>query len=95
MTETGDIRHVVTLSSNLSNSCRERECTAKLRSHEPDAVANHYVKEHGYRILHVGQETSHDNEGRPWHSTVFVLGTMADRQSAGDDETPEEYLKQK
>lgn len=33
----------------------------------------HYL-EHGYKLLHIGSETSRDDEGKPWHSTVAVLG---------------------
>jgi len=33
----------------------------------------HYL-DHGYKLLHVGSETSHDDEGKPWHSTVAVVG---------------------
>jgi hypothetical protein len=35
---------------------------------------NHFIEAHGYRLLHVGTETSHDSNGNPWHSTVAVLG---------------------
>lgn len=35
---------------------------------------NHYL-EHGCEILHVGTETTHDQDGRPWHSTVAVLAS--------------------
>jgi hypothetical protein len=35
---------------------------------------NHYINDHGYKILHVGQESSWDSEGSPWQSTVAVLG---------------------
>ena len=35
-------------------------------------LVTHYI-EHGYRLLHVGQETSRDMEGAPWQSTVAVL----------------------
>ena len=35
---------------------------------------NHYIEEHGYKVLHVGAETSRDMEGKPWDMTVAVLG---------------------
>jgi hypothetical protein len=34
---------------------------------------NHLL-EHGLILLHVGQQTTNDLDGRPWHSTVAVLG---------------------
>jgi hypothetical protein len=46
---------------------------------------NHYISVHGYYILHIGQETSTDMEGRPWQSTVAILGT---------DEAIENYIAQ-
>jgi hypothetical protein len=33
---------------------------------------NHYLK-HGYKLLHIGQETSKEDDGL-WQSTVAVLG---------------------
>src|SRR5262245_48768545 len=35
---------------------------------------NHYIEKHGYYLLHVGTETSRDDEGNIWHHTVAVLG---------------------
>ena len=35
---------------------------------------NHYLQEHGYRILHVGQETTRDEDENPWQITVAILG---------------------
>ncbi len=35
---------------------------------------NHYIEMHGYKLLHVGTETIHDDQGEPWHTTVSVLG---------------------
>jgi hypothetical protein len=40
----------------------------------------HYL-EHGYKLLHVGQETSYDDDGKPWHSTVAVVGLTIARKS--------------
>lgn len=36
---------------------------------------NHYIVDHGYRLLHVGSETEHGSNGDPWHSTVAMMGT--------------------
>jgi tRNA U54 and U55 pseudouridine synthase Pus10 len=35
---------------------------------------NHYLKEHGYKLLHVGQETGSDGEGNLWQKTAAVVG---------------------
>ena len=34
---------------------------------------NHMMSE-GWILLHVGQETTHDSEGKPWHNTVAIMG---------------------
>ena len=62
-----DIKHIVKLSSDV-HSQRCEECEYSYMS-ETDA-ANHYVKEHGYRLLHVGQETSGGDQ-----TVVIVVGT--------------------
>jgi len=38
-----------------------------------DERINHLLK-HGYKLLHVGQETTTDPDGKPWHTTVAILG---------------------
>ncbi|MFA5907297.1 MAG: hypothetical protein WC815_00815 [Vicinamibacterales bacterium] len=35
---------------------------------------NHYIEQHGYSLLHVGQQSSNGNDGKPYHHTVAVLG---------------------
>jgi len=39
-----------------------------------DESCNHLMQQHNLKCLHVGQETSYDNNGKPWHSTVAVFG---------------------
>lgn len=34
---------------------------------------NHMMSK-GWILLHVGQETTHDSEGNPWHNTVAIMG---------------------
>ena len=35
---------------------------------------NHYIKEHNYTLLHVGQESMwEDSSNSPFHSTVAIL----------------------
>ena len=34
---------------------------------------NHYISAHGYKLLHVGQQTSRDSMGNPWQLTVALL----------------------
>jgi hypothetical protein len=32
------------------------------------------LQQHGYELLHVGQKTVQDSNGKPWQTTVAVLG---------------------
>jgi hypothetical protein len=64
---------LVRLSTELDNICKIADCGAAF---ERDVVAgaNHYISEHGFRVLHVGEETRVDDENRIRHSTAIVLG---------------------
>jgi hypothetical protein len=66
------VGHVVYISTNIGKGCEH--CSTPIRHDEFDRLVNHYIEQHGYKLLHVGAETSHDNEGKPWHSTVAVVG---------------------
>jgi hypothetical protein len=70
------VTHVVKLSTNRGGRCDH--CEFPMRSFAGvDNLAesiNHYISEHGYRLLHVGTESDRDDEENPWHSTVAVLG---------------------
>jgi hypothetical protein len=65
------IQHVVHISTNIGEICNE--CTKRIGLDTIAESINHYI-EHGYKLLHVGTETSHDKNGNPWHSTVAILG---------------------
>ena len=66
------VKHVVYVSTGDRVRCEhcERFVGGDLFA---DSV-NHYIEEHGYKVLHVGAETSRDMEGKPWDMTVAVLG---------------------
>ena len=68
-----DIKRVVYISSNIGQSCEH--CTFQIDGVKLAESINHYIEHHGYKILHVGTETTHSDatEGL-WHSTVAVLG---------------------
>ena len=70
------VRRTVQISSHIGQSCDH--CDKAVGGGWVDDVSltesiNHYITEHGYRLLYVGTETSHGDEGL-WHSTVAVLG---------------------
>jgi len=67
-----DNNTTIYLSTNIVKSCAV--CRKGFNAYESDIARqiNHYL-DHDYKLLHVGQETSHDDDGKPWHSTVAVL----------------------
>jgi hypothetical protein len=67
------MKHVVRISSNLIETCAH--CGEVIGGDELfDASVNHYLSAHGYKLLHVGAETTTDRDDRPWHATVAILG---------------------
>jgi len=64
--------HVVHISTDISGRCEH--CAHMVGGTDFVESVNHYIADHGYKVLHVGAETSRDSEGKPWHSTVSVLG---------------------
>lgn len=38
----------------------------------PHAI-NHYVEKHGYKLIHLGQETTHTPKGEIWHRSVAYV----------------------
>ncbi len=68
------IQTIVTVSSEWSGiSCIHCGFNEGYR-HEVTMLANHYIQEHGYQLLHVGQETARADEWVVFHHTVAVLG---------------------
>ena len=69
-----DTDRVVRVSSNIHGGVCE-ECAQALSGDDDfEMKVNHYLREHGYRLLHVGQETTDGPDGKPWQLTVAVLG---------------------
>ncbi len=66
------IKHVVYISTDIGTGCEH--CRASIGLERYAESINHYIEQHGYRLLHVGQETGHDSDGKPWHKTVAVVG---------------------
>jgi hypothetical protein len=64
--------HVVHISTNVTQGCEH--CQLKIGGDDFAESVNHYVSEHSYNILHIGTETRADQNGKPWHSTIAVLG---------------------
>lgn len=63
------------ISSDIGRGCEH--CDHAIGALDTGNMAdsiNHYIQVHGYRLLHVGTETTHDSNGKPWHTTVAILG---------------------
>ena len=70
-------QHVVQINTTVSPGC---EHCFHQTARDWDALAeviNHYIEEHGYTLLHVGQQNGPQG---PWHNTVAVLGTSKSRK---------------
>jgi hypothetical protein len=71
------IQEILSIRGGFATTCPE--CDAQLwEGDDPldwfDQQTNHLLSAHGWRLLHVGQETTRDLDGTPWHQTVAVLG---------------------
>ncbi len=67
------IEHVIYISTSIRARCED--CDELLGgSDELLAPAiNHHIEQHGYKLLHVGTETSRNISDDLWLSTVAVL----------------------
>jgi hypothetical protein len=65
------VSHVVHISTDIKKSCEH--CKESIGHQRFAESINHYIT-HGYKLLHVGSETSYDEDSKPWHSTIAVMG---------------------
>lgn len=69
------VKRTTEIASNLSRGCEH--CDYSIGAIGESDIAgsiNHYIEAHGYRLLHVGSETNHGPDGKPWQHTVAILG---------------------
>jgi hypothetical protein len=67
-----DVRHVVHISTGIGTGCKH--CHHSIGLERFAESINHYIEAHGYRLLHVGQQTEGYSEN-PYQTTVAVVGT--------------------
>ncbi len=67
------ISHVVSVNSDENRGC-EYCGDFRIGGNGFAASVNHYIEDHGYRLLHLGQQTDTDYQGRPFQMTVAILG---------------------
>ncbi len=65
VTDYHNVKHVVQISTHVGTGCEH--CNVSIDDFA-DRI-NHYIEKHGYKLLHVGQET-----GANLQMTVAVLG---------------------
>ena len=61
------IKHVVQINTHSETTCEH--CSIKVGGTDLNSSVNHYIETHGYKLLHVGQET-----GENLQMTVAYLG---------------------
>lgn len=64
---------LIKVSSNEAFPCPLCERGVQLDGGDLRETAAHLFQ-HGLKCVHVGQETTQDDDGKPWHSTVAVFG---------------------
>lgn len=74
MSDYAGVKYVVHVSTNVSTGC-PHHCGAHVGGDHFAESINHFIKDHGYKILHVGTETSSEDDGKQWKHTVAVMGT--------------------
>lgn len=67
-----EVQRIVHISTSVGTGCQHCQFSIGLDNFAESI--NHYIEQHGYKLLHVGAETSHDIDGKPWHGTIAVLG---------------------
>jgi hypothetical protein len=67
-----DISHIVHISTNIGTKCEH--CNTRIGGDDFAQSVNHYIEQHGYKLLHIGSEASQDSEGMPCHFTVAIVG---------------------
>jgi hypothetical protein len=67
------VEHVVYISTDVSTGCEHCDKMLGGSANFAESI-NHYIDQHGYKLLHVGSETTRDDVGNPWHCSVAVVG---------------------
>ena len=67
---TKEIIRIITTDSHFHCA----ECKVPFGVQDFSQIVNHYIGEHGHKLLHIGTETSLGQNDVPWHATVAILG---------------------
>ena len=77
-----NVEHVIHVTTEIEKGCQLCESTDIFGDFTKSV--NHYIKEHGYKILHIGPETKTGSSGNPVSYTVAVLGKERSKKSASE-----------
>ena len=66
------VKQTVQVSSHITKGCEECDKGFGPESEVAEQI-NHYLN-HGYKLLHIGQETSEGIGGKIWQNTIAILG---------------------
>jgi len=64
------IKHVVCIRTNLETNCEH--CDMKFDYHQFTEAINHYIEQHGYKLLYIGSETQYIEKAIHSFSVAFL-----------------------
>lgn len=67
-----DVTRVTRVSSDINEKCVH--CDEVVGGRNFTSSINHYIQAHGYKLIHVGSETSSEERDVVRMSTVAILG---------------------
>ncbi len=67
-----NVQHVVHISTDVVRGCEH--CSELIGGDNFAKSVNHYIEQHGYKLLHTGSEWGRDMDGESCQHTVAVLG---------------------
>jgi hypothetical protein len=70
-----NVKAVVEVSSDVSQSCKI--CDYYVKHDAFEEGVNHYINVHDFQLLFVGGRTLRGDDGKPWATTVAILGSSA------------------
>ena len=79
------VKGIVEVSSDISQRCEL--CDFHIEHDKFSEAVNHYISQHGLRVLFVGNRTVRDNDDNPCDTSIAILGS--------DAEIPKRELKVK
>ncbi len=70
--ELSDTKNTIRISSDTHHNCSV--CGDFRFEEDVSAGINHMIQQHDFTLFHVGTQTTHDNNGNIYHTTIAILG---------------------